>query len=156
MAKVHRFSRRIFLSGVAVVANCLVSACAIASCGGLAPPPNQRQRVNSPNGHYQLSVPTRLSYMDDASKTWQVTIRENDYGSIVYQDTLSDFFSDLDVYWLWDDTNRVWLYNSNNGAVYVWEETEQGWQKQRWDNSQNRTLKARLTPPIELYPEYAK
>ncbi|MEM8808865.1 MAG: hypothetical protein AAGF01_22835 [Cyanobacteria bacterium P01_G01_bin.38] len=142
---------------MATLASCLVSACAIASCRQFASPPNQQQRVNSPSGRYQLSVPIEYSFVfDDGSSVWQVTIRENEYGSIVYEDLGSEFLSRFNVYWLWDDESRVWLYNSDDGRVYVWTNTPQGWDKQQWGYGRTREISDPLTPPEALYPDYAK
>lgn len=36
------------------------------------------------------------------------------------------------VYWAWDDAERLWVHNSDDGAKYVWQRVDDAWQRQSW------------------------
>lgn len=109
-------------------------------------PPNRRAPAVSPSGAYVLTMPIEQGL-------WRVTIRDRK-GKLLYRDD-SKFLGQLSVYWAWDDENRVWLFNSDDSAVYFWEETPQGWQRTRWGYGRKREIPRELTPPAVLYPDYA-
>lgn len=109
--------------------------------------PNQTQNLISPSGAYRLSVPI----IDDR---WRVTIHDGQ-GNLQYQDEESDFVGWLNVYWIWDDGDRVWLYNSDTGDVFFWEIDPNGrWTKGKLGDGKTMTVEGRGAPPKALYPDY--
>ncbi len=70
-------------------------------------------------------------------------------GQQLYKDD-SKFSGTLKVYWCWDSADRVWLFNSDDGAVYVWRIIEGQWRR-----SPHREA-GPLKPPAELWPDYEK
>jgi hypothetical protein len=107
------------------------------------PEPNRTQGLVSPSGQYTLSVPI-------VNDRHRVTIRDNQ-GNLEYEDKQSDFVGWLSAYWIWDDQDRVWLYNSDDGRVFCWEK-----QGKRWKKIPKVETEVGVEPPPELFPDYAK
>jgi hypothetical protein len=105
--------------------------------------PNQQQNLTSPNGKYILNVPT-------SSGAWTVTISDPD-GNILYKD-VSNFLANFNAYWCWDKENRVWLYNSDDGKIYFWENTNNHWQRTHWGRKYKNETQRNISPPKKLYP----
>jgi hypothetical protein len=116
---------------------------------------NQRQPLPSPSGKYVLTIPIETGSHFSSPGVWKVTIRDSE-GSVLYKDEGSDFVGSLNVYWVWDDADRVWLYNSDNSHVYFWELQDGVWSKQDWGASRERQIDGVIAPPESVYPEYAK
>ncbi|MBN2006526.1 MAG: hypothetical protein JXA21_24455 [Anaerolineae bacterium] len=133
---------------VALLLGIFAAGCAAT---GRAAPVNQRQPSRSPDGQYVLTVPVAGNAA--GHETWQVTISDPD-GNELYRDVDSEFVGNLNVYWIWDDANRVWLYSSDTGAVYYWEMQNGNWVKTKWGCDELCRADT-PTPPDELYPEYA-
>ncbi|MHC4200085.1 MAG: hypothetical protein ACYSU0_08850 [Planctomycetota bacterium] len=112
------------------------------------PEPNQVQRAPSPSGRYRLTMPIE----DDR---WRVTIHDT-RGNLEYKDGQSELPGWFSVYWVWDDSDRVWLYNSDDGNVYFWENTGSGWRKHHWGYSKTRRIDRDVDPPLALYPDYVR
>jgi hypothetical protein len=108
-------------------------------------PPNRRTPAVSPSSAYVLTMPIEQGL-------WRVTIRDRK-GKLLYRDD-SEFIGQLSVYWTWDDQDRVWLYNSDDSAVYFWEKTPHGWRRIHWGHGRKREIPRELTPPAALYPDY--
>lgn len=108
-------------------------------------PPNQQDPAVSPSGTYVLTMPIEQSL-------WRVTIRDRK-GRLLFRDD-SEFIGQLSVYWAWDEQDRVWLFNSDDSAVYFWETTPQGWRRTRWGHGRKREIPRELAPPTLLYPDY--
>ena len=118
-----------------------------------ATPPNQREPLTSPSGKYVLRMPIvqrNLPAQYGPTNVWTVTISKPD-GTLVYEDLKSDFLGHFNVYWCWDQNDRVWLYNSDDGRVWYWENVGGTWIKTELSKT-NPTV----TPPTEVYPDYAK
>lgn len=109
-------------------------------------PLNRREPAVSPSGAYVLTMPIEQNL-------WRVMIRDR-RGKLLFRDD-TEFMGQLSVYWAWDDQDRVWLYNSDDSAVYFWERTPQGWQRTRWGHGRKREIPRELAPPLVLYPDYA-
>lgn len=93
--------------------------------------PNQAQGSRSPSGRYSLAVPieaqtTIPSY--SGTKVWKVTISDA-AGTVVYKDQGSTFVGHLNTYWGWDEHDRVWVYNSDDGRIWRWEFQTNAWIK---------------------------
>ena len=112
--------------------------------------PNQRTPSVSPSGLYVLEVFTRRGYFS----RWTVTIGDSK-GNVELEDR-TDFMGHFSVYWVWDSEDRVWLYNSDDGAVWLWERARGRWTRRRWGHGHTKHIEENLTPPEELYPEYAR
>ena len=124
------------------------------------PPPhdNQIQDLASPSGEYVLAVPierntTNPDYRN--TRVWKVTIRNAD-GRVEYKDEASTFVGYLNVYWIWDQDDRVWLYNSDDGHVYFWERAQDAWLKHLWGYGQTKDIPRDIMPPDNLYPGYVE
>lgn len=59
---------------------------------------------------------------------WKVMISDAN-GRVVYKDEASEMVGSLRVYWGWDDQDRVWVYNSDDGSIWRWEVTGGEWRK---------------------------
>lgn len=118
--------------------------------------PNQEQPSVSPNGKYVVTVPIERNPNYRNTPVWKVTICDTQ-GNRVYKDEDSHFVGHLNVYWIWDETDRLWLYNSDTGDVLLWEADRSGeWTKTKWGHGHTRTINRDLVPPEALYPDYAK
>ena len=94
--------------------------------------PNHKQGVVSPSGKYVLRLPievqtTNVRY-NKGKRVWKVTIADAS-GKIIYKDEDSVMIGHLMVYWGWDDQDRAWVYNSDNGDIWRWELGADGWKK---------------------------
>ncbi len=116
---------------------------------------NQQQPSKSPSGRYVLTVPIEAYSTQPGTRMWRVTIHDTQ-GKLLYQDATSGFVSNLNVYWTWDENDRVWLYSSDTGEVFFWELTGGAWAKTRWGYGRTRQIERDLAPPASLYPPYVK
>lgn len=115
---------------------------------------NQKQDSSSPSTKYIVSVP--IERADDENKYWFVTIK-NVAGETIYKDEGKEFSAKLQVYWIWDAADRLWLYSTDTGRVYVWIEKEGNWEKNLWGfGRSNRVYKEAIQPPDDLFPPYLK
>ena len=120
--------RRALIARVTMIA---VLFCGLLGCNPRAPRANQKQSTTSPNGKYVLTVPIEAQTTNPehrGTRVWKVTIADTS-GAVLYKDEQSTMLGNLNVYWGWDDQNRVWLYNSDDGAIWRWELTPEGWKK---------------------------
>ena len=127
------------------------------SCGQTRSPSplNQQQPLPSPSGQYVLTVPIEEGLAYDNFQVWQVTIADAQ-GNLLYKDEQSRFVGTLNVYWVWDADDRVWLYNSDTGRVFFWEPGDGTWVKTEWGYGRVREIERDVEPPPELYPPYVK
>ena len=117
-------------------------------CRPHTPKPNQRTPSASPSGKYILDVTIERDPNDRNDPFWRVVISDTG-GKQLYKDD-SKFIGTLEVFWCWDSTDRVWLYNSDNGRTYIWQAVDG-----QWKRSPPAVIEA-LTPPSELYPDYVR
>ena len=125
----------------------ILAALVITGCGPVAPKPNKRTSSTSPSGKFVLTVPIERDPTDRNLPFWRVTISDTT-GKQLYKDD-SKFIGTLNVYWCWDSADRVWLYNSDDGAVHFWQLMDGRWQR---SPPEAGTAK----PPDELFPDYAR
>jgi hypothetical protein len=127
-----------------------------------APPdqkPNQHEPATSPSGRYVLTVPIERSEHDKGPlgfgmPYWHVTVSDPN-GTAIYRDADEQFFGVHNIYWMWDKGDRVWLYNSDNGTVYFYEEYADGkWRKAKWGHGKTGHVPQDIAPPESLYPSY--
>jgi hypothetical protein len=100
-------------------------------CSPVAPRRNQTQGATAPSGKFVLRMPIEPQTSNPVYKgtpVWKVTITDPD-GRIVYKDEASEMVGSLRVYWGWDDQDRVWVYNSDDGSIWRWEVTGGEWRK---------------------------
>ncbi|MEN6428037.1 MAG: hypothetical protein ABFE13_22010 [Phycisphaerales bacterium] len=122
--------------------------------------PNQREPLPSPSGRYVLTVPIERSSsykgpLGYGMPFWHVTISDSNE-TVLYRDPNEDFHGIHNVYWVWDDQDRVWLYNSDNGAEYFYERTGLTWSRSRWGGGTPGQGVQRAAPPDALYPPYVR
>jgi hypothetical protein len=126
--------------------------------GALTPrrpdPVNRKQESPSPSGKYVLSVPNA------DGDVWKVTIRDAQ-GNLVYKDEESTFLNHFGAYWVWDEDDRVWLYNGDDGCVYFWETIDGVWTKAKWGYARSlvkpdKEIDRAIKPPEPLFPPYVR
>jgi len=128
----------------------LIGLFLLAGCGEV--PLHLQQDVVSQTETYRLSVPREKA--EDGFTYHFVTISSVE-GVEEYKDVDKDFVGNLRVYWAWDAADRVWLYSSDTGQVYVWIKEEGNWNKYLWGHGRNdRVYKESIQPPPELFPDY--
>lgn len=122
---------------------CLALTLVDTSCGRNYQNRNQEQPLTSPSGKYVLTVP--IETVEDTHRYWRVTITDVN-GHLLFKDD-SRFVGNLNVYWVWDEHDRVWLRNSDTGFIYYWELDQQsGWQRHQWEQNPNCSF-----PPTRLF-----
>lgn len=100
-------------------------------CSPAAPRSNQTQGATAPSGKFVLRMPIEPQTSNPAYKgtpVWKVMISDAN-GRVVYKDEASEMVGSLRVYWGWDDQDRVWVYNSDDGSIWRWEVTGGEWRK---------------------------
>lgn len=107
---------------------------------------NQRQSLESPSGKYTLRMPIE-------NHRWRLKVYDAK-GRLEYVDD-SDFNGILSVYWVWDNADRVWLYNSDDGREYYWAKENGQWRRHLYDESSEKEFLAGIRPPLALFPDYA-
>jgi hypothetical protein len=115
---------------------------------GAATSPNQTQNLPSPSRKYILNVPIETQLSKESYKgtaVWKVTITDAT-GKVLYKDNQSTMLGTLNVYWTWDSKDAVWLYNSDDGWIWRWKLTENGWLKEHLEDN--------IEAPIGLIPKY--
>jgi hypothetical protein len=130
----------------AYLVSLVLLAVLIAGCRS-ASRPNQKQHAVSPSGKYVLTVPIRKNPQIHDSPAWQVTISDVQ-GKILYQDEGSTMLAYFNVYWGWDAHDRVWLFNSDDGTIWRFEQDPGGWRKGK--STKNDGM------PAWILPKYAK
>jgi hypothetical protein len=111
--------------------------------------PNQKQAFASPSRRYILNVPIEWDAQDQLHY-WRVTISDAK-GTVLFKDD-SPFQGRFNVYWYWDNNDRVWLKNSDNGNTYYWEIENGKWQRTQWHEDNTKSL----LPPPELFTDYRR
>ena len=124
----------------------LAIALVVLFCCGCDTPPNQTQNQLSPSGRYVLSVPHKYQSKTQES-VWMVTIKSED-GSVLHQDKESTIWSGANAYFGWDEQDRIWLYNSDDGSIWRWELVMGSWKKLQSSREDGM--------PDWILPEYEK
>jgi len=108
------------------------------------------QGTPSPSGKYVLRLPIEAQTTNPqykGTRVWKVTIADSS-GTVLYKDEDSTMVGTLNVYWGWDDQDRAWVYNSDDGRIWRWEFAESGWKKIESQRSDGI--------PDFVLPDYAK
>ncbi len=98
----------------------VAAAFVVSSCEQL-PQPNQVSPLRSPSGAYVAEVPVVAVTGRDFGSYWTPRLSDAE-GRRIYEDT-DGFPARFNVYWKWDSDDRLWLYNSDDGAVWLYELT---------------------------------
>ena len=140
-------------------------------CRQMESKPNQQSPSTSPSGLYVLRVPV-VAVEDSRGKTlhfWMPEIADSS-GKLPYKDN-EGFPARFNVYWCWDSEDRVWLYNSDDGKVWFWEQPqriapkashsfgdpdEANWTRNYWGYGKKNECGLDISPPASLYPDYVK
>ena len=114
------------------------------------------QPLTSPSENYVFTVPIERSKQESGPAGfgwpfWHVTISDSK-GIVVYRDEEESFPGQFNVYWAWDDQDRVWLFNSDDGCVYFWELAGGTWEKQMWGYWKTRQIETSISPPLSSIP----
>ncbi len=118
---------------------------------------NRRQPLLSPSGRYTLTIPIertgqRRGLLRFRLPYWHVTILRPD-GKVLYRDPENSFPGWFSVYWIWDQNDRAWLYDSEGHGTYLYEQVDGLWTKRRWKEDERQTT-GDVEPPLSLYPRY--
>ena len=115
----------------------------ISGCRSEYHKPFQHQPLVSPSGKYVLTVPIEKSA--DNLHYWRVTISDRN-DKVLFKDD-SAFPGRFNVYWTWDNEDRVWLQNSDNGYTYYWKlDHENQWHRYQCDDGTSESLPCSLSP----------
>lgn len=78
---------------------------------------------------------------------WKVTIL-NHAGAEEYKDTDSTMVGNLNIYWGWDASDQVWVYNSDDGRITRWSKDSGTWTKHEHQDKSG--------VPSGILPDYAR
>jgi len=124
----------------------------MAGCGWREIPVNQRQQSVSPGGQYVVEVP--IEKLEDGHRYWIPVIKGVDSEEIIYKDSQKEFIANVHIYWMWDVEDRLWMYSTDTGRVYVVIPKDDSWEKIFWGYAKDRRrYKEPINPPDGLFPE---
>ncbi|NLF29677.1 MAG: hypothetical protein GX591_02175 [Planctomycetes bacterium] len=89
----------------------------------------------------------------DTRDVWAIGILDDD-GNLVFEDQ-TDFVALLNIHLGWDDGDRLWLYNSDDGRLYYYARGHQGWKRTAYDKAMAEGPDP-LAPPVGFLPEHAR
>lgn len=98
-----------------------------------APRDGQVQGLAAPGAGLSARVPIVGVEGRDFATWWLPEVLSAD-GRVLYQDPVG-FPARFNVYWAWDDAQRLWLYNTDDGGVWVYAHGTEGWGRQAWERS---------------------
>ncbi|MBZ4419126.1 hypothetical protein [Myxococcus sp. RHSTA-1-4] len=103
----------------------LLLTLALAGCEGREERP-QKSPLPSPDGAYVARVDIlEKPCVPGFRHCWVVSFQGRS-GVEVFRDT-EGFPARFNVYWAWDAHGRFWLYNSDNGDVFIYAAQGDGW-----------------------------
>ena len=68
------------------------------------------------------------------------------------RDETAPFRKNRHLYWLWDENDRLWLYQDDTKKVYYYQRDPGGWRRYFWSGKRSRHPERDLLPPLGLYP----
>lgn len=108
----------------------------------MRPPPaiHVGDSPTSPNGHFIASVEERPHPTYEITTIWVLVIR-NSEGNVLYEDE-EGFVRTLlnSVYWRWDEANRIWLHNGDDGRLWFWEIQNGEWTKNPFESGAYQSI----------------
>ena len=91
----------------------------------------QEQDLAAPGAGVSVRVPIVPQQGRDFATYWCPELRGAD-DAVIYQDR-EGFPARFNVYWAWDDSQRLWLYNTDDGTVWIYAQGDQGWARRAWE-----------------------
>lgn len=108
--------------------------------------PNHLNPAPSPDGRYEA----RFS---SPAPGWDIVVVDKETGKKWKEET--SFMPHFQIYWRWDESNRLWVYNSDDAGVHFLEPSTGEWMLRQWGSSHRAEPgMGPLAPPPELYPDY--
>jgi hypothetical protein len=107
-------------------------------------PPNQQNPALSPSGLYSVHVfwsggDWAFDFVDGQDRLLTTDV--------------TDFDRHHSVYWRWDSSDRLWLYKSDDGLTYVWQNENGRWQRSLYAEGPKVVMQLEGAPPADLLPE---
>jgi hypothetical protein len=147
---VERFEERLrlrFLSRWIAYLFPVIAIVGMAIFGRSLPQPvNQQRPAIAPGGRFTARVVAPGDW-------WEVHITGTDGSK--YDET-TEFFGHLNVYWLWDASERLWIYNSDDGVLHFWHLDPNEWEHVEWGRVGEKKTSLDVVPPAAVFPDYAK
>jgi hypothetical protein len=109
---------------------------------GTASRAGQQQDLSSPDGSLRARVPI-VSMQGRDFATWWCPELSSAGGELLFRDR-ECFPGRFNVYWGWDAQQRFWVYNSDDGALWIYAPEGEGWGRRAWLPGDG------LTPPPSL------
>ena len=126
----------------------------LVGCVERKPKVNQRSPSVSPSAKYVLKMLIVETDRKDFKTWWQIDISDAQ-GNVLAKDPVG-FPALFNIYWVWDKKDRLWVYNSDDGRVYYYEQVG-GWPRREWVGTGKGDPRSRsFCPPESLFPDYAK
>lgn len=107
--------------------------------GCAAPPANRVLPQRSPDGRYAFDFDRGIPLIREGRR-------------MALRDEAAPFRKGPDLYWLWDEADRLWLYRASDGAVGYYTRDAEGWRRHVWTGERSARPERDLLPPLGLYP----
>jgi hypothetical protein len=147
---VSRFEGRLrlrFLSRCIAYFVPVIAIVGLAKFGPSLPQPLNKQRpAIAPGGRFTARVVAPGDW-------WEIHITGTDGSK---HDETTEFVGHLNVYWLWDDSERLWIYNSDDGGLHFWHRDHNQWKHVEWGWGGEKKTSLDVVPPAAVFPDYAK
>ena len=127
----------------------LASLCYCQSEGRFETKISQISPLVSPGKKYTLKVIVIEENKNGFNSWWQIEIADTQ-NNILLLDKDS-FPANFNIYWNWDNEERLWVYNSDDGKIYYWEFISGKWAQTEYDRESSK-----LIPAKDLLPVYEK
>ncbi len=103
------------------------------------PPANRVLPQRSPDGGYVFDFERGVPVIKEGRR-------------LALRDESAPFRKNPDLYWLWDEENRLWVYDDAGKCVCYYEKTPSGWRRHYWSGKRSTNPENDLLPPLGLYP----
>ncbi len=110
----------------------------------------QVQGLVAPGADLVARVPIQAVEGRDFATWWQPEILGAD-GAVIYRDA-QGFPARFNVYWAWDAQQQLWLYNTDDGTVWIYASAEQDWERRRWERSSGQEPPAEIRARLDRAP----
>jgi len=117
----------------------LLFVLALLLAGCRHPPANRVLPQRSPDGRYLFDFEKGTPLIRAGKK-------------LLLRDQNAPFRQNPHLYWLWDDADRLWVYDDAGKRVYYYQRQADAWRRHYWSGRRSAHPERDLLPPAGLYP----
>ena len=137
-----------------IVYQALGLAICAATFTGCSVKQNQQSPIESPSGKYELRMPKREVPGRSTPETWQPEVWEKGGDRLLLD--ITGFDGDDELYWVWDDDDRIWIYSSRRDEVDIIERLDSvggDFWRRIWTGRHPCANDTKPCPPLDVYPD---